>query len=157
MFAGEIIEKARTVQAEWAVAYDQTAFAAFEAENAAAAAAAAAAASGTRVSNSSNGTPKDEEDNGSGPPKSTSTSPATLVREQTSAAVTTMPRPDFKPPPNPHRGQLLPSHLREALRRYKRDAEGRGVGFSGLSMGNLGIRGAFTWNSGSVGGKRLFR
>ncbi|TPR06975.1 hypothetical protein CAN33_0025260 [Aspergillus niger] len=70
---------------------------------------------------------------------------------------TPMGKKDVKLPPNPHRGQLLPSHLREALRRYKRDGEGGGVGFSGLSMGNLGVRGSVTWSAGSVGGRRIFR
>ncbi|PLN80096.1 histone-fold-containing protein [Aspergillus taichungensis] len=106
VFAGEMIEKARTVQAEWADAHDQSARAEFEATHAS----------------------QPEQD-----------------------------RPEFRPPPNPHRGQLLPAHLREAQRRYKRDGEGGGVGFTGLSMGNMGVRGSVTWSSGSVGGRRLFR
>lgn len=32
------------------------------------------------------------------------------------------------------RGPLLPDHLREALRRYKKECVGGGVGFQGLSM-----------------------
>ncbi|PLB51879.1 histone-fold-containing protein [Aspergillus steynii IBT 23096] len=117
VFAGEMIEKARTVQAEWADAHDQAALAAYEAEEAS----------------------KPEESDGApaqGPP---------------------VTRREFKLPANPHRGQLLPTHLREALRRYKRDGEGGGVGFSGLSMGNLGVRGSVTWSAGSVGGRRIFR
>lgn len=110
MFAGEIIEKARTVQLQWAEAHDQAARAAFERE----------------------------------------------LAENGSANLNTTP-PEFRPPPNPHRGQLLPAHLREALRRYKRDGEGGGVGFSGLSMGNLGVRGSVTWNAGGAGGRRIFR
>ncbi|KMW67673.1 hypothetical protein BDDG_12246 [Blastomyces dermatitidis ATCC 18188] len=66
-------------------------------------------------------------------------------------------RPPFEPPPNPHRGQLLPAHLREALRRYKLDAEGGGVGFGALSMGSTGIKGSFTCGVRGVGGRRLFR
>lgn len=127
VFAGEIIEKARTVQAEWAEAYDQSARAAFEAKISASSTAEIRPTSASAAA-----------DNG--------VSPNATEHES-----------EFKLPPNPHRGQLLPSHLREALRRYKRDSEGGGVGFSGLSLGNLGVKGAFTWNSGSVGGRRLFR
>lgn len=114
VFAGEIIEKARTVQLQWAEAHDQAAKAAFERELA---------------------------ENG--------------ITEANVNASTR--QPEFRPPPNPHRGQLLPAHLREALRRYKRDGEGGGVGFSGLSMGNLGVRGSVTWNAGGAGGRRIFR
>lgn len=184
VFAGEIIEKARTVQAEWADAYDQAALAAFEAEEAATAAAEAAkstttatqrpagtsTATGTGVNNNNNNnangtatTTPLSSFSGYLPPSASST-PVNTQRTYSPGAnsalptsTTTRPKREFKPPSNPHRGQLLPSHLREALRRYKRDCEGGGVGFSGLSMGNLGVRGSFTWNSGSVGGRRLFR
>ncbi|KAH8434612.1 transcription initiation factor TFIID subunit 11 family protein [Aspergillus melleus] len=152
VFAGEIIEKARTVQAEWANAHDQTALAAYEAEEEAADAAAAAAAGG-------GGTPgtlgprvvKPQSD----PPTAMKKPDESEDRAQGPSAA--RPRREFKLPPNPHRGQLLPTHLREALRRYKRDGEGGGVGFSGLSMGNLGVRGSVTWSAGSVGGRRIFR
>lgn len=50
-------------------------------------------------------------------------------------------------------GPLLPDHFREALRRYKRDGEGGGTGFTGVSVG-LGITGSGTAR---LGGKRLFR
>ena len=60
--------------------------------------------------------------------------------------------------PNPHKGGLLPDHLREALRRYKADGEGGGVGFEGLSHGLLGVSGPAAWRVGEgVSGKRLFR
>ncbi|KAJ9298656.1 hypothetical protein DTO271G3_3623 [Paecilomyces variotii] len=205
VFAGEIIEKARTVQAEWAEAHDQAALAAFEAEEAAeearlaearaAEAARAEAAKAAAAQAASQLTPepsksaetsasKEQKQNGvkqepserngdtvpssvpphvpppSAPgnsqynpasaPSSQSTIPATPSQEQI------RPKREFKLPPNPHRGQLLPTHLREALRRYKRDCEGGGVGMSGLSLQNLGVRGAFTWSVGS-GGRRLFR
>lgn len=128
VFAGEIIEKARTVQAEWAIAHDQAALAAIEAEQA------------TTTT-------------------TTTTTPGGIKQEpmERRPMSTPMGKKDVKLPPNPHRGQLLPSHLREALRRYKRDGEGGGVGFSGLSMGNLGVRGSVTWSAGSVGGRRIFR
>ncbi|KAI9740423.1 MAG: transcription initiation factor TFIID subunit 11 [Cirrosporium novae-zelandiae] len=51
------------------------------------------------------------------------------------------------------RGPLLPEHFREALRRYKKNGEGGGVGFAGLSL-ELGVDGA---GSARLGGKRLFR
>ncbi|KAJ5906704.1 uncharacterized protein N7473_003620 [Penicillium subrubescens] len=193
VFAGEMIEKARTVQAEWADAFDDAARAAFDAEEAAAEKAALARAqaaaaqsktatptpSGTPVPGSgpgslSNGIKKEPSDTDqirpsptptnylnstSVPPHHMSPSPSLqqVGRPSVSSPAPLRPRREFRPPSNPHRGQLLPSHLREALRRYKRDGEGGGVGFSGLSMDNLGVKGSVTWSSGSVGGRRLFR
>lgn len=185
VFAGEMIEKARTVQAEWADAHDQAARAAFEAEEEAADKAAQAKAlttstetktatptpSGTPVPQS-NGIKKESPDisrpgsaNLQNNPSSASPAPANHAVSsssiqhpgQNSTPISARPRREFRPPPNPHRGQLLPSHMREALRRFKRDGESGGVGFSGLSMDNLQVKGAFTWNSGTVGGRRLFR
>ncbi|KAE8307986.1 hTAFII28-like protein conserved region-domain-containing protein [Aspergillus transmontanensis] len=167
VFAGEIIEKARTVQAEWAEAHDQAAIAAFEAEEAATMARAAnASAPGTPGP----GTPgpgglpqvKQESSNPSSFPATRAPgtpAPSGVASSQQSVNGTVQPTKEriLKMPPNPHRGQLLPSHLREALRRWKRDGEGGGVGFSGLSMGNLGVRGSVTWGAGSVGGRRIFR
>ncbi|KAI9828384.1 MAG: hypothetical protein M1832_002812 [Thelocarpon impressellum] len=49
------------------------------------------------------------------------------------------------------RGPLLPDHLREALRRYKKDKEGGGAGLRGLSL--AAMNGFPT----ATGGKRLFR
>ncbi|RHZ48941.1 uncharacterized protein CDV56_106381 [Aspergillus thermomutatus] len=167
VFAGEIIEKARTVQAEWAIAHDQAARAAFDAEEAeadaraaeaaarAAAAAAASATPATGVQGQSQPQPPVKQEHSDSnrstpiPPSSSSPMPQQQISQPSTPSISGLPqqlqqpplaRPkrEFKPPPNPHRGQLLPSHLREALRRYKRDSEGGGVGFSGLSMGNLG-------------------
>ncbi|KAJ5831952.1 hypothetical protein N7474_000263 [Penicillium riverlandense] len=172
VFAGEIIEKARTVQAEWAVAYDQASRAAFEAEEAAATSSKVAAttpAPGSGSAPVNNGvkkespgqdrtTPSAAPAHDSASPPSSSPAPKNAGAADSSASPAPVrPKREFRPPPNPHRGQLLPSHLREALRRTKRDGEDGGVGFSGLSLENLGVRGAFTWNSGSVGGRRLFR
>lgn len=168
VFAGEMIEKARTVQAEWADAHDQAARAAFEAEEDAADKAAQAKAlttstetmtatptpSGTPVPQT-NGIKKESPD--SSRPVSVAPSPSQQPGQSTPGALTQRQRREFRAPPNPHRGQLLPSHMREALRRFKRDGESGGVGFSGLSMDNLQVKGAFTWNSGTVGGRRLFR
>lgn len=60
---------------------------------------------------------------------------------------------------NPHKGGLLPDHLREAVRRYKANGEGGGVGFGGYSFGNLGVKGEAVprLGMGSAGGRRLFR
>jgi transcription initiation factor TFIID subunit 11 len=80
----------------------------------------------------------------------------TAALPQSTTNGTTEKKP-FRLPPNPHRGQLLPSHVREAHRRYKHDGEGGGVGYSGHSMKGLGIRGAVSCSIGGAGGKRLFR
>lgn len=187
VFAGEIVEKARTVQDEWADAHDLAAREAFEAQEAAADKAAQARAeraeaaaarsqskpatptpSGTPVpatGSHSNGIKKEPSETNlasSSPAPGTGThvSPSPSRKPVQCAVSSPVPprqRREFRLPPNPHRGQLLPSHLREAVRRIKRDGEGGGVGYSGLSMENLGVSGAFTWNSGSVGGRRLFR
>ncbi|KAH1406620.1 hypothetical protein KXV53_005946 [Aspergillus fumigatus] len=152
VFAGEIIEKARTVQAEWAIAHDQAARAAFDAEEAEAEARAAEAAAreGQGQSQPQTSVKKEHSDSNRStpiPPSSSSPMPQQQASQPSTPSVSgppqqqqqeqqpppARPKREFKPPPNPHRGQLLPSHLREALRRYKRDGEGGGVGFSGLT------------------------
>ncbi|MCJ1290673.1 hypothetical protein MMC34_002215 [Xylographa carneopallida] len=60
---------------------------------------------------------------------------------------------DVKSPKAEELGPLLPDHLREALRRYKKDGEGGGAGVEGTSLG-LGLSGA---GSMRLGGRRLFR
>ena len=50
-----------------------------------------------------------------------------------------------------HRGPLMPDHLREALRRYRKDRDGGSAGFLGLSL-----RGRETVAA-RAGGRRLFR
>lgn len=50
-----------------------------------------------------------------------------------------------------NKGPLTPSHLREALRRYKRDGDGGGAGFAGMSLEGV------ERTVGRTGGKRLFR
>ena len=50
-------------------------------------------------------------------------------------------------------GPLLPDHLREAFRRYKRDGEGGGAGLAGVSLG-FGLPGT---GAARLQGKRLFR
>lgn len=170
VFAGEMIEMARTVQTQWADAHDLAARDAFEAEEAAAEAAAQAKASCVTTSNTPTPTPISTPVSGSvsngvknEPQDSGNTSrPSLPPNSKTTAAPNQTPTPlrptrEFRPPPNPHRGQLLPAHLREAVRRTKRDGEGGGVGYSGLSLENLGVKGSYTWNSGTAGGRRLFR
>ena len=49
------------------------------------------------------------------------------------------------------KGPLTPAHLREALRRYKRDRDGGGAGFAGMSLEGV------ERTAGRMGGKRLFR
>lgn len=60
--------------------------------------------------------------------------------------------------PNKHNGGLLPDHVREALRRYKNDGDGGGVGFDGMSHPMLGVHGASTWRLGDGNtARRLFK
>lgn len=196
VFIGEIIEKARTVQDEWAAAYDLSARVSWEREQAELEAATIAKAeaearakaeaeakakqnreselrssSASSEFKSSENTSREVVKNESQSPTdpnnvSTTVSGSTASTSQLNATPSTpnnttkietnfTPR-TFIPPVNPHRGQLLPDHIREALRRYKRDGEGGGTGMSGLSQPMMGVRGAFTWQAGS-GGKRLFR
>ncbi|KAI9850958.1 MAG: hypothetical protein M1838_004743 [Thelocarpon superellum] len=56
-----------------------------------------------------------------------------------------------EPVPEKDRGPLLPDHLREALRRYKKHKEGGGAGLQGLSLV------AMNGYPSATGGKRLFR
>jgi transcription initiation factor TFIID subunit 11 len=59
---------------------------------------------------------------------------------------------------NEHRGALLPEHVREGLRRYKGDGEGGGVGFGSTSHHLVGVPGSGTWRVGQgLGGRRLFK
>lgn len=174
VFAGEMIEMARTVQTQWAEAHDIAARDAFEAEEAAAEAAAQAKTSGVASSKPSTPTPagtpvgtpvpgslsngvKKEPHDSDRTPSSSLPPHNNSISSPNPTPTPTRPKREFRPPPNPHRGQLLPAHLREAVRRTKRDGEGGGVGYSGLSLEGLGVRGSYTWNSGSAGGRRLFR
>ncbi|OKL64590.1 hypothetical protein UA08_00366 [Talaromyces atroroseus] len=198
VFIGEIIERARTVQEEWAKAYDLAARDAWEQEQAEIEAAAAAKAhaeaqvqakakeeakikeEATRNAATPSAESIDEEKKANGlqspapppnipamlspaglptdhqSPYASTTSTGQQVNGFNPESKTTHARREFVPPVNPHRGQLLPDHIREALRRYKRAGEGGGTGMSGLSQPNLGARGAFTLHAG-VGGRRLFR
>lgn len=196
LFIGEIVEKARTVQREWADAYDQLLIEVAEAEAAKAMEPAASATSSGNASADTSAvekqppeenmkqtpTPNDSflfgiaeaaQQNSPYPPVTPSNVLPNVVPDGMPSSTPQTPNPaptttphfnnlatDTKPfrlPPNPHRGQLLPSHIREAHRRYKLDGEGGGVGYSGLSLKGLGTKGAVTCSIGGVGGKRLFR
>lgn len=52
-----------------------------------------------------------------------------------------------------NRGPLTPDHIREALRRYKKDNEGASAGFLGLSLQANGRENV----AAKTGGKKLFR
>jgi len=99
-------------------------------------------------------------------PTSTSTSIPAPHAEPESQLTTAQPQqppaPTTVSEPTPHtplvhdrdRGPLTPDHLREALRRYKKDREGGGAGFMGMSL--MGTQGKERV-AGRVGGRRLFR
>lgn len=207
LFIGEIVERARTVQQEWADAYDQLAVEVAEAEAAKAAESEAAKAAEAMDTAPASGDasadtsamkkePEDESMKQTTPnesflsglteaaqenPYSPAPAPApasnaspntapdgipsSTPQTPTAAPAPAIPQPEnltsnqkpLKLPPNPHRSQLLPSHLREAVRRYKVDGEGGGVGYSGLSLKGMGTKGAVTCTIGGVGGRRLFR
>lgn len=187
VFIGELIEKARTVQEEWAEAFDSVARDTWEREQAEIEAAAAAKAEAEikvkveaeKTKSKAEPESKEEDRKPNGDSQSATPSrdiPAMLSPAKApadhqspyasttstgqqvngSSISTTITRREFVPPVNPHRAQLLPDHIREALRRYRRNGEGGGTGMSGLSQPNVGVRGAFTWQIGPTR-QRLFR
>lgn len=130
-FVGEIVERAREVQGEWAKAYDETR----KIEKQSRQKALEALEEKQKAGNLS-----DQES------------------RLNAKAIEKLKKEVDEYIPNPHRAGLLPDHLREALRRYKVDGEGGGVGFHGQSHGLLGVHGAATWRIGDgATGKRLFR
>ena len=163
MFTGEIVERARRVQMEWAEAYDRTIrdnrtlaeaeIARLEAED--------APTVKPEV--------KLEVNDDAVSPDPTPTTSSTLtphkaemapkLRQRRVAALKKTLDPSSHYEPNPHRGLLTPDHLREGLRRYKADGEGGGVGFAGMSHHLLGVGGSVAWRvgGGGLGGGRLFR
>lgn len=169
VFIGELIERARTVQEEWAEIHDRAVREAMAADANAKAAAKTTTANGNLNPNTQTTTPLPangptikQEDQGPSPSPSTVQPPhvsalPSPVPAPTPAAAPAPTPPSSTFPPNPHRGQLLPQHLREALRRYKRAGDGGSVGFSGLSDGGLGARGSAVWGVRGVGGRGLFR
>jgi transcription initiation factor TFIID subunit 11 len=130
-FVGEIVERAREVQAEWAKSYDVTR----EEERA-------------RRHKELQGLEEKQKQGGS-----TDQQSRLVARD-----IERLKREIKEYIPNPHRGGLLPDHLREALRRYKADGEGGGVGFSGMSHALLGIHGSVPWRVGEgSSGRRLLK
>ena len=105
------------------------------------------------------------------PPPSNAVSPKTREDGETAAAggqagegslltpdtLTQESLSEGKPKPKKKKAQdlgpLLPDHLREALRRYKRDGVGGGAGVGGTSLG-LGMPGS---GSARLQGRRLFK
>ncbi|KAK2882554.1 hypothetical protein FQN49_000239 [Arthroderma sp. PD_2] len=183
VFIGEIVEKARTIQDEWADAFDAAAITEAEAEEAKNLQKQQEKEKREKENNAAQATPNtpNQEDSGKTQVKpesphgngasgnmediqsahpSTSTPSPTTANAVNSSIIPNSIAPaiakSYKLPPNPHRGPLLPSHIREALRRYKLSAQGDNVGFSGLSLKGLGVKGPFTWSVKGVGGKRLF-
>lgn len=167
VFVGELIERARTVQEEWAEVEDRNAIEEIKRERSKkrekessktpdtidqemADSEEIAAENGERETQKTSADEPPEEGTTAAQPETSQTG------EHADESADEESIPQHALPPNPHRGPLLPQHIREALRRYKHDNEGGGVGFSGLSMGSLGVKGSYVWGQGG-GGRRLFR
>lgn len=130
-FVGEIVERAREVQGEWAEAYEETRRQEKE----------------RRKQELESLEEKQKQNNEAGQQSRLLARDIERLKKEV---------PEYIP--NPHRGGLLPDHLREALRRYKADGESGGVGFQGMSHGLLGVQGPVAWRAGDgASGKRLFR
>ncbi|KAI5284681.1 hypothetical protein KEM54_001143 [Ascosphaera aggregata] len=167
VFVGELIERARTVQEEWAEVEDRAAIERILQERAEARKKPSLKEPedpDKKIANATSNTTESEKEGTQGRSADASPTDKTVaddVRNNASASSEEHPGdtasfPQHELPPNPHRGPLLPQHVREALKRYKHDGEGGGVGFSGLSMGSLGVKGSYVWSQGG-GGRRLFR
>ncbi|KIW90639.1 uncharacterized protein Z519_08422 [Cladophialophora bantiana CBS 173.52] len=130
-FVGEIVERAREVQIEWAKAYEETR----QEER------------DRRQKELEDREKKQKEGNISDQQSRLLATEIERLRREVEEYI-----------PNPHKGGLLPDHLREALRRYKADGEGGGVGFEGSSHGLLGVQGPVAWRVGDgASGRRLLR
>ena len=152
-FAGEIIVKACDVQKEWAKARDIAMQEEKQARDSTRQAMEYRIAE-LRKQNMSHNAPKDD-----GTPPIDYRANAMEINNL-STELHRLREEEKRTPPiaNEHRGSLLPQHLREALRRYKADGEGGGVGFAGMSNHLIGVPGSATWRVGQgLGGRRLFR
>ena len=130
-FVGEIVERAREVQVEWAKAYEETRREERE----------------RRQKELEALEEKQRQEN------NTDQRSRSLIRD-----IERLKREVKEYIPNPHKGGLLPDHLREALRRYKANGEGGGVGYQGMSHGLLAVMGPAAWRVGDgASGQRLFR
>ena len=164
VFIGEIIEMARDVQAEWLVAERMSK----DSEHPGA----IPDKSKEKSKEKPNGNVASTDGAASQPIKTSATPPSSgspangntqqSTQEPAQQITPTASPPEDKQPEQPRRqkllkieerdrGPLTPNHLREAIRRYKKDREGGSAGFQGLSM--LGRE----TTASRVGGRRLFR
>ena len=143
-FVGEIVTRALDVQKEWAAAFDANIEKEREREH---------RRQRQRESEQEQKRKGDEE------AKEKNTSETKAADAKASAAkIDDAKVKKTELAPNPHKGGLLPDHLRDALRRYKAGGEGGGVGFGNTSLGMMGNQGAGTWRvGGGVSARRLFR
>ena len=143
-FVGEIVTRALDVQKEWAAAFDANIEKERERER---------QRQRQRESEQEQKRKEDEE------AKEKNTSETKAADAKASAAkIDDAKVKKTELAPNPHKGGLLPDHLRDALRRYKAGGEGGGVGFGNTSLGMMGNQGAGTWRvGGGVSARRLFR
>ncbi|KIW12079.1 hypothetical protein PV08_09353 [Exophiala spinifera] len=146
-FVGEIVERAREVQEEYAKAYDVTRQAEKERRQ---------KELETLEEKQKEKQAQIQANNNAGPGGGRAT--PDMQSRMLTRDIERLRREIKEYIPNPHRGGLLPDHLREALRRYKADGEGGGVGFQGMSHGLLGVPGSVAWRVGDgASGRRLFR
>lgn len=142
LFIGELIDRARRVQEEWTVA---------------AALGAAAEKERQKKNAIANGTQPTAFGSGASDAGSSQYSPRTLPRSfeppvhEDTPPPTQSDRPLADMAKERDKGPLTPDMLREALRRYKKDQEGGGTGFVGLSLEGRERAAVRT------GGKRIFR
>ena len=131
LYVGALIELARDVQKEWADAYDETK----EVEK--------------KWRSHELARLKAQEEKGRMDEKR-----AILVKRD----IARLEKATIAYIPNPHRGGILPDHLREAVRRYKADGEAKSAGDTGSAYSLLGVPGsaAARLSLGS-GGRRMFR
>ncbi|KAK5462748.1 hypothetical protein LTS15_002460 [Exophiala xenobiotica] len=145
-FVGEIVERAREVQEEWAKAYEETRKVEKQRRRK------------ELETLEEKQKAQQEQANGSGSGNGNGISLTDMQSRMLTRDIERLKREVNEYIPNPHRGGLLPDHLREAVRRYKADGEGGGVGFQGSSHGLLGVSGPAAWRVGDgSSGKRLFR
>ena len=160
MFAGMLIEEARGVQKEWVAVEEKTA----DGEENRALKRLKVKRAGQEEGEDGNGEVNGHVNGDVSNPNTTQASPADALVH--SSPPIQKAKDDSTPPLNPggaaglsaeisecDRGPLLPDHLREALRRYKKRRGGGSVGFTGLSL--EGRENTAAGMGG--GGRRLFR
>lgn len=143
LFAGEIIEGARDVQAEWLAASEKLPTGEVNPNFGLGGKGQGVKGGGGEGGGDPNGTGEDHKMDGAG--EEVKVNGDALIYKLGENA---RRRIDVK---EMDKGPLTPDHLREALRRYKRDREGGSTGFQGLSL--YGQANTASRN----GGKRLFR